>query len=298
MKHKLAVWIFVVLCFLSASLRAETNCCEEAFMKASKTPDFTQAHPLLKVSNPPELKGHMVAMSDFGSEDLAYLSLPDTPPKGGVVLIHEWWGLNDQIKLWADKLAAEGFVTVAVDLYNGQVATDPTQASQLMQGVRESSALKTIRAGARLLKESPKFKVNTVATWGWCFGGGYSFKAAHDIREVDAAVVFYGPPKNDPEWIAHLNVPICGIFATRDQWVTPAMVDQFEQQMKAQNKDLEIHRFDAEHAFANPSNAKYDAPHAEEAWKIAIDFLTRQLSKPPRPGPNFFQKLLDKKDVM
>jgi carboxymethylenebutenolidase len=261
------------------------------------------AEPVMGPPRPPaaqeKLRGKVVSLSDFGSEDVGYLSLPMQPPAGGVVVLHEWWGLNEATKRLADRLADEGFVAIAVDLYNGQVANNPTRAATLMEARQDISSLKTVRAGIRLLKESPKFKVPTAGTLGLGMGGGISLRAARQVKGVDCAVMFYGPVEMDDEPIARIAAPVCGIFAIKDAWIPIAEVEAFAQRMQHAERPLEIHRYEAEHGFASLGNAKYHAANAAKAWAAALDFLRRELAKPPRSeGDGLLDKVFKKKDVV
>jgi carboxymethylenebutenolidase len=274
---------------LSAGWAAEP-CCDATFRQAAGTAEFAAMHPLKIANERYQSKGYIVKLSDFGAEDVAYLALPERPPLGGIVLIHEWWGLNDFIKAEADKFADLGYEALAVDLYNGKVAADATEASQLMQGLHTPSALKTIEAAVRLLRESPKFKVPKVVTLGWCLGGGISLQAALQVRGVDGVVMYYGPVELNAKKLEQLHVPLCGIFAARDKWVTPAAVQEFQGLLKEMGKENEIHTYDADHAFANPSNAKYDKAKATEARAVAQAFLQRVFSE-PAAGPGIIDRI-------
>jgi carboxymethylenebutenolidase len=141
-----------------------------------------------------------------------------------------------------------------------------------------------------LLKESPKFKVEKVATWGWCMGGGLSLQAALQVKGLDAAVIYYGPVELDRDRLAKLTVPLCGHFAMRDDWVTPVSVQQLDGLLAELDKPHEFHYYDAVHAFANPSNAKYDKAKAAEAWSVSLAFLRRTFAEPPRK-PNVIDRI-------
>lgn len=253
--------------------------------------DFTAAHPL-KPESAPEPRGAMVKLSDFGSDEVAYLSLPNTPPLGGVIVLHEWWGLNTHIKQTTDRLAEEGFVALAVDLYNGAVVTNPERAAELMRDLNPASAIKTITAATRFLRESPRFRTARVATIGWCMGGGMSLQAALQVKGLDAAVIYYGPVEMDEKKLSKLHIPILGLYALQDKWVTPEAVRGFEEMLTRLEKPHEFQSFDAVHAFANPSNANYHAEFAAKAWSRSMTFLRRELGT-PEPKKNIFQKVFD-----
>ncbi len=211
-----------------------------------------------------------------GREVAGAFALPETTPAGAVLLVHEWWGLNDQIKAVASELAGAGFIVLAADLYGGKVAGDPDSAQTYMNSVDPKTAEETLAAWIdylRSLKES-NGKVGTV---GWCFGGGWSLRASL-ARPVEATVIYYGKVDLKPEELAALKGPVLGQFASRDQWINPAMVNGFETALKAAGKTAEINRYDADHAFANPTGQNYDAADAQVAWDRTMAFLKANLN--------------------
>lgn len=261
---------------------------EKEFKEASKTQKFAEAHPL-KSEDEGKPRGNLVNLGDYGVDDFAYISVPDQEPIGGVVLIHEWWGLNPNIKKTADLYASRGYVTLAVDLYNGTVTDDANRAGVLMRELNEKFAIRIITAGVRCLKESPKFKVPKVATVGWCMGGGLSLQSALQIEKLDAAVIYYGPTETDRDKVSKLKIPILGIYATQDEWIKIESVQEFEKLLIDLKKPHKFLKFDAVHAFANPSNAKFNAEYADQAFKEVMAFLYQTFTNPPKEG--LFQKL-------
>jgi carboxymethylenebutenolidase len=223
----------------------------------------------------PELHGEEITLA--GTK--AYLSIPKdaTAPMPAVIVIHEWWGLNDHVKHWADRLAADGYVTLAVDLYGGQVAADPDAAMTLMKAVDENTAHAILSAAKAYLAGDPRFAVEKQAVIGWCFGGAWSQRVAMTDPDLDAAVIYYGHPINDPAALAKINAPMLGVFANQDESIPPAAVDEFAKAVETAGKSIEIHRYDAVHAFANPSNAKYDQTSAADAWNHVRAFLAKHL---------------------
>jgi carboxymethylenebutenolidase len=258
---------------------------------AAADKDLAAAHPL-KPEAAIELRGAMVKLSDFGTDEVAYLSLPTVPPLGGVIVLHEWWGLNVHMKQTTDRLAEEGFVALAVDLYNGAIVTNPERAAELMRELNPASAMKTITAATRFLRESPRFRTARVATIGWCMGGGISLQAALQVKGLNAAVIYYGPVETDEKKLSKLQIPILGLYALQDKWVTPEAVRGFEEMLTRMEKLHEFQSFEAVHAFANPSNASYHAEFAAQAWKRSITFLRRELGS-AEPKKNIFQKVFD-----
>jgi carboxymethylenebutenolidase len=224
----------------------------------------------------PELHGETITIA--GTK--AYLSIPKdaVAPLPAVIVIHEWWGLNDHVRHWADRLAADGYVALAVDLYGGQVATDPDTAMSLMKAVDETTAHAILSAAKTYLAEDPRFAADKQAVIGWCFGGGWSLRQAIADPDLDAAVIYYGHPVTDVAALAKINAPMLGVFANQDQAIPPAVVDEFATAVATAGKSLELHRYDAAHAFANPSNPKYDQESAADAWNHVRSFLAKHLA--------------------
>lgn len=192
-----------------------------------------------------------------------------------LIVIHEWWGLNDYIKREAEKLQEElGNVNViALDLYDGKVATTAEEASKYMSGATEER-LKAIVGGAI----DHAGKDANIQTIGWCFGGGWSMQASLLAGiQAKGCVIYYGMPEKDTAKLKSLSGPVLGIFAAKDQWITPEVVTQFQKNMVDNKKVITIKTFDADHAFANPSNPKYDKKAADEAHVLAVEFLKKNL---------------------
>lgn len=224
---------------------------------------------------PPAAKGTEVTLSD-GTK--AYLSLPPgAGPHPGLVVIHEWWGLNDNIRHWADRLAADGYAAVAVDMYGGQVATKPDDAMKYMKSVDGAAGIKTLQAAADLLRTDPRIKAPKLGTIGWCFGGGWSLRAALNMPNLDAAVIYYGRLVTDAAQLKAINAEVLGIFGNLDRGIPPASVDAFDKAMSEAGRSLKVLRFDANHAFANPSSGRYDQSSAEKAFAAVRTFFAANL---------------------
>ncbi len=202
---------------------------------------------------------------------------PATLPAPAVLLFHEWWGLNDQIRAVAADLAAkQGYLALAVDLYDGKVADNPDEARKLVTGIDESAARETIRAWFRWLGESQDCN-GRLATMGWCLGGGWSL-AASLVHPVDATVIYYGNVARKAEELRALKGPVLGHFATRDRHIDRKMVEGFAAEMEKAGKPLTVHWYEADHAFANPTGAAYDADDAALAWERSTAFLKANLA--------------------
>ena len=235
---------------------------------------FKALHDLSKEKRP-KLKGKLI---DLGKSK-AYLTLPEKgkAPFPAVVLIHEWWGLNDHIKYWADRLASDGYATLAVDLYEGKVADNRDDALAYMKGVDAEAALETLKAAHAFMAKDARVKAKKRACMGWCFGGGWSLKLALAAPDLDAAVIYYGRLNTDPEKLKAIKAKLLGVFGNQDRGIPPDVVNEFEQGLEKAGVDNKILRYDAPHAFANPSNARYVQEAAEDAWKHARTFLSSNL---------------------
>lgn len=217
-----------------------------------------------------------VAITTAGGKAVSgALALPAKTPAAAVLLIHEWWGLNDQIKSVAAKLAEEGYVALAVDLYDGKVATDPDDARSYMGQVDGGEATDTLVSWIGWLKDHDRTN-GRVATVGWCFGGGWSLNASI-AAPVDGTIIYYGNVSRKAADLKALQGPVLGHFATEDQWINQAMVSGFEAEMKQAGKQLTTHWYDANHAFANPTSARYDEADAALSWQRTQAFLAETL---------------------
>jgi len=234
---------------------------------------FKSLHVLSKDPAPP-LHGGTIDLA--GGK--AYLSLPaGTGPFPALVVIQEWYGLNDHIRHWTDRLAADGYAALAVDLYDGTVATTSDAAMAAMKSVDESRAHEILAAARDYLRTDGRILAPTLGTIGWCFGGGWSLNCALAWPDLDACVIYYGRLVDDPEQVGKIGAAVCGVFGNRDEGIPPASVDAFAKALEAAGISHEIHRYDADHAFANPSGARYDQENASAAWEEVRVFLAREL---------------------
>jgi carboxymethylenebutenolidase len=216
---------------------------------------------------------------DSGTEVTAAIAMPDDVSEAlCVMLIHEWWGLNDQIKSVAADLAKQGYIALAVDLYSGaEAATTPDGAKALMGKVDKAVATETLVKWVDYLR-THKNSNGKVASMGWCFGGGWSLNASI-ATPVDATVIYYGNVTQPAEQLKNLKGPVLGHFGKLDTFINQEMVDGFEKEMKLAEKadQLQIHWYEANHAFANPTGARYDEKNAATAWQRTIDFLAANM---------------------
>jgi carboxymethylenebutenolidase len=205
-----------------------------------------------------------------------FLATPDTAgPHPAIVVIHEWWGLNDWVKEQAEKLAGHGYVALAVDLYRGKTATDPGEAHELMRGLPQDRAIKDLKAAFDYLQTRPDVRKDHIAAIGWCMGGGLAVQFAVHEPLLRACVVNYGALPTDPGDIQNIGAPILGNFGADDKGITPADVKAFEQSMSKLHKFVNLKIYDnAGHGFENPNNtAAYKPEAAADAWNRTIFFL-------------------------
>jgi len=202
-------------------------------------------------------------------------------PFPSILVIHEWWGLNDWVKEQASKLSDQGYVALAVDLYRGKIATTPDEAHELMRGVPEDRAARDMHAAFEFLKLQSNVKKDRIASIGWCMGGGYSLDVALQEPTLAADVINYGHLATDSESLKKINAAILGIFGGQDRGIPVEDVKKFEQSLKQMGKKVEIVIYpDAGHAFENPNNKSgYRADDAADAWKRTVKFLADTLGK-------------------
>ncbi len=208
-----------------------------------------------------------------GSEASGYLAEAEGA-RAGVVVIQEWWGLNDQIKGVAERFAAAGFTALAPDLYDGRVTGEPDEANHLMGGLDWVGATEVeVRGALQYLKA----RLERAAVMGFCMGGALTVIAAAKLADCDAAVCYYGIPPKEQAEPADIRVPFQGHFANQDDWCTPAAVDAFETALGGTGVAWEIHRYEAAHAFFNETVAPYDAQAAARSWQRTLAFLRAHL---------------------
>jgi carboxymethylenebutenolidase len=200
-------------------------------------------------------------------------------PFPALIVIHEWWGLNDWVKEQASKLADQGYVTLAIDLYRGKVATTPDMAHEIMRGVPDDRAARDLHAAVEFLAAQSNVSKNKIGVIGWCMGGGYALNAALHESTLKAAVINYGHLATDPAQLASINAAILGIFGGKDRGIPVDDVNKFADALKKAGKKVEIKIYpDAGHAFENPNNKEgFRADDAADAWKRTVAFLAAEL---------------------
>ena len=203
-------------------------------------------------------------------------------PMPAVIMIHEWWGLNEHIKNQADILAKEGYVVLAVDLYRGEVAADSNRAMELTSSVRNNSAsaIDNLQSAVNYVKSLEMVDGSRIASLGWCFGGDWSLQLALNSSEnpLAATIVYYGRPVTDTASLSSISWPILGIFGDQDQAIPVESVKQFTSALNASGVTNEIYLYEGVgHAFANPSGDNYAPKETADAWQKTIGFLRTYL---------------------
>ncbi len=216
-----------------------------------------------------------------GAEQVrSYLALPEGHgPFPAVLVMHEWWGLNEWVQQNTKRLAREGYIVLAVDLYRGSVTDDAEAAHELMRGLPEDRAIRDLRAAFAYLAGRNDVKKERIGSIGWCMGGGYSLQAAVHLPDLAACVMNYGRLVTDENLIAQINAPILGIFGGLDRGIPVKDVKAFEKQLKAMGKEVRVELYSKSgHAFMNENNTKgYNPDDAKDAWKKTLAFLAEHL---------------------
>lgn len=256
------------------------SCCStsitEQFGQLAMNAQFAAAHeaplPFLYVST----SGSMVSFPcKDGSRASAFEVKSVVPSSNWLIVIHEWWGLNDYIKQVAEKLQTDiGKINIlAVDLYDGKIAETPGVAQELMAGLKDERARMILRGAIEYTGTKSK-----VYTLGWCMGGGWSMQTALLAgSQSGGCIIYYGMPETDPVKLKTLKGDVLGIFGTKDTWINADVVGKFATAMKSAGKKLILKNYDADHAFANPSNPKHDVAATSLAYAVTLDFIKSRL---------------------
>jgi len=202
-------------------------------------------------------------------------------PFPAIIVVHEWWGLNDWVKEQASRLSDQGYVALAIDLYRGKVATTPDEAHEIMRGVPEDRAKRDLHAAFEFLASQSNVKKDRIASIGWCMGGGYSLDVALQEPTLRAAVINYGHLATDPAALKGINASILGLFGGQDRGIPVDDVNKFAQTLKDDGKQVEVKIYpEAGHAFENPNNkGGYRATDAADAWDRTVKFLAATLKQ-------------------
>lgn len=213
-----------------------------------------------------------------GEKSSGELAVPAGEGKApAVVLIQEWWGVNDHIRSLLDRLAADGFLALAPDLYHGKITKDAGEAGQLMTALDHARALRDIEAAAQALLAHPRAG-GRVGVMGFCMGGMLTFRALETISDFSCGVPFYGAPPPDQYNVAKVRAPILAHFASRDGWAKPEIAEQIMRNLTARGGSMTLHLYDADHAFVNDTRPEVHSPeNAALAWQRSVSFLHTHL---------------------
>lgn len=229
----------------------------------------------------PKLVTEMITIGQGDSKTAAYLARPAKDgPMPGIVLVHEWWGLNDWVKEQANRLAGQGYCAMAVDLYRGEVAKDAEHAHELMRGLTDERAVADLKQAFGYLAAGKYTKDRPIGAIGWCMGGGFALRLAVAEPKLACCVVCYGKPVTDEAQLKQIKGPLLGIFGETDRGID---VDEFRKALKEAGTKATIHVFPgAGHAFLNETNQRgFNKEQAEKAWKEIDAFLGHELLRTP-----------------
>jgi carboxymethylenebutenolidase len=282
MKKLLTLGAAILGLTLSVSAQKMASCCArpagnlsasatETFAMLATDKDFSGGHDA-PLPYRYEGEGQMITFkTPDGTPGHGFEIKSAKPSNKYLFVIHEWWGLNDYIKKEAATFAREmpDVNIIAVDLYDGKVATTPEEAGKFMGEVKSERAVAILK-GAQMYA-GPKAQLASI---GWCFGGGWSLQEALlGGKQTVGCVMYYGMPEKDVAKLKTLNSDVLGIFASQDKWINPEVVAQFKKDMSTAGKSVTIESYDADHAFANPSNPKYKKDDANKAHEHALAYL-------------------------
>lgn len=221
------------------------------------------------------MKSEQLSFDTANGATTAYVAMPDEPNGKAVILIQEWWGVNDHIKDIANRYAAEGFIAIAPDLYRGKIAKTSDEASKMMHDLQIEDGLDTIRNAVDAA--SDKYEIAHFGITGYCMGGTFALRAACELAGFNAAAAFYGdiPPE---DILKKLKVPTIFISGTKDSWINPQKVAELEAAAERYELPLESVKYEADHAFFNDTRPEvYNETAARDAWKRVTEFFNDNL---------------------
>lgn len=277
---KYILLVVAAFIYLSITAQQKMSCCAasatDVFSQLGSDKKFTMSHnnPLPFTYQSENGKAIIYKASD-GTDAYGWEIKSKSPSNNFVFVIHEWWGLNDYIKKESEQIWNDlGNVNViALDLYDKKVAGNREDAAKYMQAVSSDRAQAIIKGAIAYAGKSAK-----IYTIGWCFGGGWSLQTSLLAgNQAAGCVMYYGMPEKDVEKLKALHADVLGIFGNKDQWINPKVVDEFAENMKKADKKLIVKRYEADHAFANPSNPVFDKEAMEDAYKNALAFLKERI---------------------
>lgn len=279
---KQVIFLFLILTsFTQAFAQADITVCHtsstEKFAMFASNKDFNAAHPFpRKYVHTSQEGGKMITFeTPDGTTASGYLLTAKRKTDNWIFVFQEWWGLNDNIKRESEQLFKDlGNVNVlALDMYDGQIATEPAEARKLMGHFKQERGDNIVKGALSYAGKHAK-----VGTVGWCFGGGQSLLATLTLgKHAAGGVIYYGMPVDDKEKLKTLHADILGIFAAKEKFITQEIVQKFEANMKEVGKNVTIKNYEAEHGFANPSNPHFDKVATEDAYKHTVAFFKERL---------------------
>ena len=221
------------------------------------------------------MKTESLNVSTSRGATTAYVARPETTSAAAVILIQEWWGINEHIRDIAGRYANEGYVCVAPDLYRGKIASNPEEASKMMRALEIEDGMETISSGMNAAQQT--FQIDQFAITGYCMGGTFALRAACEIPELKAAAPFYGDIPEEAI-LKNLKVPTLFIAGKRDAWINPAKVNGLKEVAAKYNLPVEVVSYDADHAFFNNTRPEvYNAQAAEDAWRRVQEHFRKYL---------------------
>ena len=273
--------VLTIFCFNMLSAQQKSCCTSGAtneFAMLGSDAAFKSAHLSPEPFHFVASKGGEISFPVTGGNDAkAFFVKAGNQSTKYLFIFHEWWGLNDYMKQEAERFAMDfpDVNIMAIDLYDGKIATNAEDAGKLMQSMDKARGEAIIQGAQNYVGPSA-----SIQTLGWCFGGGWSMQAAILLgKQATGCVIYYGMPESDQKKLSTLNAPVFGIFALKDEWITKTIVEAFEAKMKELQKPVTINFFNADHAFANPSNPKFDEAATAKARIMAVGFLKKNFGK-------------------
>lgn len=277
---KLSLLTLICFCCAFAFGQNKMACCKQSstqkFALLASDKKFVMAHANPRAYHFQSTIGKSITYkTPDGKEAGAFELKAKKTTNNWLLVVHEWWGLNDFVKHESEKIYNDlGDVNVLdLDLYDGKVATTREDAGKYMQAVKDDRAEAIIKGAIAYVGPHAR-----IATIGWCFGGGWSLQTALMAGKQDVAcVMYYGMPEQDINKLKTLHADVLGNFANKDGWINPKVVAKFAADMKAAGKKLYLHQYDADHGFANPSNPIYDSAATKDAYANTIAYLKPRL---------------------
>ncbi|EHQ27779.1 dienelactone hydrolase family protein [Mucilaginibacter paludis] len=277
--------LLLIAVILTGSMAYSQNkgpvaCCyptaTQRFAMLANNPKFVKAHPNpLPFRFQSAIAKAITYKTPDGKTAVAYELKAKKTTNNYLLVVHEYFGLNDYIKQVSEKLYNDlGNVNViALDLYDGKVTADRNEAAKLMQSVKEDRAQAIVKGAIAYAGSKAR-----IATIGWCFGGGWSLQTTLLAgKQAVGCVMYYGMPEQDVDKLKTLNTDVLGLFGNKDQWINPKVVATFEENMKKAGKKLTVYSYDADHAFANPSGPNYNSTAGKDAYAHTLAFLKPRL---------------------